>query len=318
MKKSIKKLSIYFTTGFIFLLGINKIRLCRDESKLFTEKVFIYTNTFDDDDFKIAAHRGFSSLEIENTKEAISLADKKKYIDYIEVDLRLTKDNHIVLSHNNTLLTTDGSTYKISNRNYDFLKDLDFCYFPKITTINSDINSDIELTRNKKINNKNFKITTLQECLNCCDDKKIILDLKLDENKDSFIEELDKELVDCDTSNLLFQSNNLEYLKEFKSSHPNYSVLGIIKNNYDLDYIDCFDSLCIKKDLITQDLIDKIIDNKENIAIWTLNFPKDIDRIVDQLGDNYKNIIYITDYPDVVATCLHEKELVKEKEKTTN
>ena len=35
-----------------------------------------------DDDYNITAHRGFSSLEVENTKEAFSLAAEKNYVDY--------------------------------------------------------------------------------------------------------------------------------------------------------------------------------------------------------------------------------------------
>ena len=274
--------------------------------------MFLYTASFDDDDFFIAAHRGFSSLEIENTLEAISLANNKEYIDYIEVDLRMTKDNCIVLSHNNTLLTTDGNSIKISGKNYDYLKDLDFCY-TKLQTISDDINSDLFLSRNKKLNNKDFKLTTLKECLKSSMDKKVILDLKFDKNSDEFIKKLDKELDGYSTEHIIFQSDNLEILKDFKETHPNYNILAIIKNNNDLDYIDYFDSLCIKKTLITEELVDKIFTNKKDIAIWTINNPKEVDIIVDKLGDNYKNAIYITDYPDVVATCLHEKELKKEK-----
>lgn len=314
MHKFVKKLAIYFTTGFIILIGTNSIKLCKDESKEFSNKVFLYTNLFDDDDFQIAAHRGFSSLEVENTKDSISLADKEKYIDYIEVDLRTTKDNQIVLSHDNILVSTNGCIYCISNSDYDALNSLDFKYNYRFTSINNDISRRIEKSRIKKLTNKEFNLYSLDECLKTCDDKNLILDLKFDKNKDKFIEELDCELEKCDNAdNILLQSDDLEFLKEIKEKYQEYPILGILKKKSDLDYIDDFDSLCIKKSLVTKDLVEKVFNSKKHIAIWTINTKEEVDDIVDILGDDYKNVIYITDYPDVIATCLHEKEKIKEK-----
>ena len=57
----------------------------------------------------VAAHRGFSGEYPENTmlafKEAIKLG-----VDQIETDVRITKDNELVLIHDSTLeRTTNGS-----------------------------------------------------------------------------------------------------------------------------------------------------------------------------------------------------------------
>ena len=55
----------------------------------------------------IAAHRGGKNLNPENTFKAIDYSVEHFDIDIIEMDLCLTKDNHLILNHN---MTIDSST----------------------------------------------------------------------------------------------------------------------------------------------------------------------------------------------------------------
>ncbi len=317
MTKKIKKFTLYFSTGLMILTGGIKIKLCKDESKTFTKKVISYTDNFTTDDFLVAAHRGFSSLEIENTLNSFSLANSKDYIDYIEIDIRLTKDKKLVLSHNNCLLTLQNKSVNISSKKLCELQEMDF-YCPNNPLLNinlsgDEINEDILKTRRKKLYPKKYQLTSLLECINEQLNKKLILDLKCDTNYSKFIKELEKEISDIDINNIIFQSSNYEFLAKLQEKHPEYNTSIIIKNNNDLKYIDCFDNVCIKKTLLTEDTINTLLDKDKNIFIWTINNPSEINSIADKLGDNYKSAIYISDYPDVIATCLHEKQLQKEK-----
>ena len=52
---------------------------------------------------KIFAHRGFSSYYPENSLEAIKESLKYDYIDGIEIDIRMTKDEKFVLIHNSSI-----------------------------------------------------------------------------------------------------------------------------------------------------------------------------------------------------------------------
>lgn len=62
----------------------------------------------------LISHRGNNNNKYkENTKEALILAYNTPYIDGIELDIRLTKDNIIVISHDNI---KDGK--KINKTNY--------------------------------------------------------------------------------------------------------------------------------------------------------------------------------------------------------
>ena len=67
----------------------------------------------EESDISLVAHRGFSSLAVENSKESILLALNDDNIDGIEFDIRLTKDNVLVLSHGNSITSNDNKKIKI-------------------------------------------------------------------------------------------------------------------------------------------------------------------------------------------------------------
>ena len=48
----------------------------------------------------IAAHRGGKNLNPENTFKAINYAYNNCHIDILEIDVCITKDQHLVLNHN--------------------------------------------------------------------------------------------------------------------------------------------------------------------------------------------------------------------------
>jgi len=79
----------------------------------------------------IHAHRGASSLLPENTLEAFSLAVEQK-ADFIELDVHLTKDGHIVVAHDSTLERVSNGSGYINDQTLEELRDLDFGkLFPK-------------------------------------------------------------------------------------------------------------------------------------------------------------------------------------------
>ena len=52
----------------------------------------------------IVAHRGYSSLARENSLKSIELANNSDCVDMLEIDVRMTKDNVLILFHNNKIL----------------------------------------------------------------------------------------------------------------------------------------------------------------------------------------------------------------------
>ncbi|MBP8976492.1 MAG: glycerophosphodiester phosphodiesterase, partial [Bacteroidetes bacterium] len=58
----------------------------------------------------VIAHRGISAKAPENTLAAFRMAARAEGIDMIELDVRLTKDNEVIVLHDRTLQrTTTGN-----------------------------------------------------------------------------------------------------------------------------------------------------------------------------------------------------------------
>ena len=97
LKNGIKNLIVYGSAiaiiGSGFCFGLNQA-----SSEVETVGIFSY------EDFDIAAHRGFSSIAVENTTRAFDLASQALYVDYIEMDARLTEDGKLVLAHDDEVV----------------------------------------------------------------------------------------------------------------------------------------------------------------------------------------------------------------------
>lgn len=318
MKKNITKFTLYTATALMIFTASAKVKSCKDKSKKFTDKVIEYTTNFEEDTFLIAAHRGYSSLAVENTIDAIDIASQTGYIDYIEIDTRLTKDNKLVLAHDNLVITKNKRKLRICDENYNFLKNKNFSYRANSLSIQfknifNTENGNILIGRSKNLESKSYEISSLKEGIKACNNKKILLDLKFENNTEEFILSLEKELKNINTDNIIFQSDDLLPLLCLQKKHPEYNYLAIIKKKSDLDYALLFDNIGIKKTLVNEELVDNLISENKKIAIWTLNNPNEINEVIEKTGTHYKDIIYISDYPDVLGTCLSEKEKRREK-----
>ena len=82
----------------------------------------------------VAAHRGWSKKYPENTllsfKEAIGLG-----VDQLELDVRVTKDNELVVIHDATVDRTTNGTGKVCEMTLAELKELDAGNGEKIPTL---------------------------------------------------------------------------------------------------------------------------------------------------------------------------------------
>ena len=87
--KFFRRLIIVFI--FIFSYNLLEHKILSEEKNCEKHRVFI------------TAHRGSSLKARDNSIEAINIAIEEK-ADYIEIDVRRTKDNKLVLSHDDVLL----------------------------------------------------------------------------------------------------------------------------------------------------------------------------------------------------------------------
>lgn len=201
----------------------------------------------------ITAHRGDSNSAPENTIPAIVMAIDNG-ADYIEIDVRLTRDKKVVLLHDSSLFRTTGFQGEVGAYDYNEIKDLDAgCWFYGEDT---DIN-----------------IPTLEQVLQLCKGKiKLNIDIKNDaddlEIVNQVVDLLQKyEMVQDST----ITSTNYVYLQAAKSQ--DYSIkTGIIMNNVDgLSSYEGVDVYSIMFENLTQDAVEQIHKNGKEIYTWTVS-----------------------------------------------
>lgn len=306
--KKIKRLIVTSTALVLLSSGINYC-LCKNKDASFNKYLKKYQSA-DEDDLLVCAHRGFSSLGVENTYQALSLASSENYIDCIEIDARMTKDGKIVLSHDNILWNDRLVPVKISDLTYDEVIKTNFKYrtfsLPNFFWYNDEhimVNS-----RYQNLNNQNYHLIGLSDGIKACGDKTIIIDLKLNNNIIEFTEELKREIVDA--KNIIFQSFDAKamlYIKE----HSNFDCMLLMDSKNDFEYINNFKKIAIDKSLVTYDLVKELINNNINIFVWTINSSHELDELLEEVQEYYQDITYITNYPDLILTRINERKLIK-------
>lgn len=309
MKKSkIKKFATY--TIVIALIGTcGTMKLCREKSEKFADKVVDFVEDFEEDEFLVAAHRGFSSIEVENSSLAFSTAADAKFVDYIEMDVRLTADNKLICAHNNSVVSSNGEKYRINKLMLDAGGNDTFVYNNvKFGDFFGSLFSDTEGTiireRMSSLFGRTYSFCELKDALNLCGDKKIILDLKFNDNFDNFVEVLMENIKDFDSQQIILQSADLKLLGILQEMYPNYNYLAIVNSVDDFSYCDSFQMIGVRKNLIDSKYVDKAIEDGKHLSIWTINTTDELDNVVKSLGDDYEDVIYVTDYPDVISCQL--------------
>ncbi|MCP8308716.1 MAG: glycerophosphodiester phosphodiesterase [archaeon] len=136
----------------------------------------------------VIAHRGASAYEPENTLRAIKRALELN-ANMIEVDVRLSKDNHIIVIHDDSVdRTTNGKGYV----------------------------KDLMLEELKKLDaGKGERIPTLQEVINTVRNKAIlIIEIKVLNIEDSVVKMIEKEGIEKEAIITSFYHPILRRIKE--------------------------------------------------------------------------------------------------------
>ena len=307
MKKSKITKIIVFTSAFAIAASGITYTILKKRYNDYTDRLD-NQNKIVDDDFLISAHRGFSSLAVENTKEAIILANSKNYIDYIELDVRETKDNKLILCHDNDLFA-NGRHVRISDITYDEAIHLNL-YYKHAKGYNYWLEPPeeiLEIRRANDLSDYAYNLVGLDDALKLSGDKGILLDIKFDGNIHSLCNEIIDYFKQRDTNNIIFQSLDIEGIRYLKN-HSNFNCQVLISNKEDLKCIDEFDRVGLNSYIFDEEVCNLLLSKNKKISLWTINNTKELDRVVEILGDNYKDVIYISNYPDVIIERLREKE----------
>ena len=290
---------LIFMTGFVSTATISILTYdkCKYADNVYSHK------TEENHDANIIAHRGFSSLEVENSSQAVEKGFDLNCTDGVEIDVRLSEDENVVLSHNPFVFGLG----EIKDKSLDDLKKRKYssCSTTKLSCIKELLigkDGKIIYDRYNSLKSKEETITTLDEVVDDNDYNKILLvDLKFnDENDNVLYSKVDEVFKDyAGNLEIIIQGNDYDKLLEMKKQYPDYNYQLIISKKKQLKYLDSdFNMFCIKKDLITKDLVENLLSQNKTINIWTVNTYNDFKELSDELGDLMKDVYIITDYPD--------------------
>ncbi len=225
----------------------------------------------------IIAHRGESYDAPENTLASINLAWQRND-DAVEVDIHLTKDNRIVLIHDQNTKRITGINKKIKNSTLTELQTLDFGIW-------------------KSQKWKNEKIPTLDEVLKTVpENKKIIIEIKSGENILPFLKKVINNSP-LKTKQIEFISFKYSTIVATKKMFPDHIALYLI--NLDYTWFTKLISPSVKKlikkvkkgnldglnvwagKLLTKKFTDKVKFADLLLYVWTVDNPEHAKRLFD-------------------------------------
>ena len=204
----------------------------------------------------IIAHRGSTKNSLENTLESLNEAIKLG-AEFAEIDVVLTKDNVVVLSHDHNLKRLTGKKEIIENLTFEELK--------KYKLID-------------KRNSKEYNFVDLKTVLEKTSGKiKLNIELKPFRNNDKKLAQEVVKLIKDKPYDVIVSSLSPKALREVKDLEPSISTGLILAFSYgkfyNLKFIDFF---CIEKEIVTNELIRKIQKNGKRVYVWTTNTNDDI------------------------------------------
>lgn len=235
---------------------------------------------------QVTSHRGYSHSVPENTLIAVDKAMVEQ-ADYVEVDVRVTKDGELVLLHDPNLKRTTGLNKYIWNTTYEEVSSLDAGGWFGIEFAGT-------------------KIPTVRELFELCKGKIMLnLDLKYRSDSEELAEKVVALIEEYDMQmQCVITSTSLHCLQEVKEAdeeiRTGYITYGIYQSLYQNKAVDFFS---MKANLVTKNIVNEAHKNGKKIHVWTVNARTEIERL-QRLGvDNI-----ITDNPSYTKEVLYSDE----------
>ncbi|MEN8248061.1 MAG: glycerophosphodiester phosphodiesterase family protein [Bacteroidota bacterium] len=231
----------------------------------------------------VVAHRGASGYAPENTLSAMKKAIEMN-ADMSELDVQETADGRIILLHDKTLLKTAGIEKNIWELNYEDLE-------------------GIEVGEWFSEEYKGEPIPTLKEVIDLVRGKmKLNIELKANGHEIMLAERTLKIVEENNfLDQVVFTSFKFDEVRRIRALNKEARV-GYIFSKLPED-IDVFsedvDILSAKYKIVDAEFMKKARAAGKEVAVWTVNEPEDMQRMIDLGVDNI-----ITNYPDVLRKVL--------------
>lgn len=245
---------------------------------------------------KITAHRGAGYYYLENTLESINMA-KNIGVEYSEIDVQITKDNRLILLHDDNFNRVCGDKRAPINMTLEEIKKLKYLPY-------------------RDIYNTSEKVPTLDEVI----DYAIKINHKLNieiKGEDNIIERTAKKVSEMIKdknfyNNCIVTSLNSKALITVKKQDENiktgYIVFATNNKVVKLPYVD---AVCIEQGIVNRKFVDIAHNNGKQVCVWTVNNSEDIDKFLELGVDNIitdipKEAIYYRDIFDNISVKMRK------------
>ncbi|SDE06712.1 glycerophosphoryl diester phosphodiesterase [Bhargavaea beijingensis] len=258
-----------------------------------------------EDRFLTIAHRGASAYRPEHTLPAYILADEMG-ADYIELDLRMTKDGRLAVIHDNELQRITGTTGKVSDMLMDELKTV------SAGTVFNDRNPDLAKLSYEQLTIPELRDVLMQFGTSVNYYIELKSSLKDSGIEESVIAELERYGItenqgQHDVPPVILQSFSEESLMRIHEIRPEIPLIQLysFKENADLspselELLSSYASgIGIPADSAHAGFIEKIKRWGLDVHVFTVNEEKSIRKLIDMGVDGI-----FTDRPDVVREII--------------
>jgi len=290
---------LVLSASLLALLFTTKFTIDKATSALNTR--IINYGTTQEEDVNLVAHRGYSNTYPDNTLEGITACNDLECIEGIEVDVRLTKDNKLILMHNDYI-----GFRPISDFTYEELQNMDLSHqIGSRQLLFKGYNSkecEILAKRYETLKESEYTLCTLEDILKNRDKSKILfIDIKFSGYNDDMLISKIGELIKGE-ENVVIQSFSGELLKQMMDLYPDYVYQLLISSKTAIGEIDYeFDSYGIKYTIVDEGTVKDIIKHDKQVSLWTVNSYKDFKLLQEEYGEYNDDIYYITDNPDLIG-----------------
>ncbi|MED4730613.1 glycerophosphodiester phosphodiesterase family protein [Aneurinibacillus migulanus] len=235
----------------------------------------------------VVAHRGAAGYAPENTMAAFHKGVEMK-ADYIELDVQMTKDGHLVIIHDNAVDRTTNGTGKVGELTLQELRALD---------AGSKFNPAFAGER----------IPTFEEVLDEFHGKTgLLIELKSPELYPGIEEKVaialrERNMDKPANEKIIVQSFNFESMKTFRQLMPNMPIGVLTSSASDLtdEKLDEFATYANyvnpSQKLVTKQVVERVHARDMDISAWTVRKKEEVKPLLDAGVDDI-----ITDYPDYV------------------
>ncbi|MUV36402.1 Glycerophosphodiester phosphodiesterase [Lentibacillus sp. JNUCC-1] len=237
-------------------------------------------------DVEVAGHKGDGFSAPENSISSIK-SGIQKGVDAVEIDVTLTKDNVLVLSHDQDLRRTAGIPAEIKDLTYEELSKID-------------IGTPFDEAFAGETIPKLDEVLSLTTETNT----RVIIDVKTNIDEDIYASEIVRLVEKHGAAELAsVQSFNRQFLKMIRKQNEEIDIGQILYlsagnlSNMDVDFY------TVRESMLTKRFIKHAKRENRKIWVWTVNYERNIKEVLSYDIDGI-----ITDYPEKVQRILGVRE----------